>query len=501
MTTLIKYLLTLLMLLAFKLSFAQSYTATVLDATTGEVIPYATIQLAQNRGLITNEEGVFSIDIEQVEKLKDSVYISSMGYERKGLFPKRVMDTVIRLQTKVNELESVFLTNNPLEVETIIDRVKENLSKNYPNTLTQKKIFFRQSVSNKMDKMSIDVEKTTIPEFDQAFMDSLLRAIPRQSDFYSESIGVLTGNYTDQKLAIEKAAKLYDKTKKGVGVKDFSKRLEEIVQKNVKPDSYFKIKSGLIGTTIEVDSTEIGNSSNGLKIEVDTDDDPTDKNITESVKEDLEELYEAMFFQEGTKLDFLEKSNRYRFSKTGFTSIGEAIVYIITFEPKGRKDFKGTLYVNTEDYAVMRLEYENVRKLSSFGMFGISYRKHLYKGKSFYAKDENGGYTLRYMELEDGMKFGLDRPLKIIEKNKNVKGRRKQNEVAMEIDMANTLKKKMEFVVYNATVIDQSVYDNASDSKNVEATYLSAYSPDFWKGYTIIEPNAAIQQFTSEDKE
>lgn len=471
---------------------AQTFTATVQDAVTGEPVPFATIQLSENRGTITNEEGIFTME---VGRSIDSISISSMGYDKVFILPKKETDTIIKLPVKINELGNVYLTDKALEVTEIIERIKENIPKNYPNTLTEKKIFFRQSVFNKMDKMAIEVEKTSIPEFNQAFMDSLLRAIPTKSDYYSESVGILSGNYSKQKLAIEKAAKLYDKAKTGVGVTNFAKRLEEIVKKNVKPDSYFKIKSGIIGTTIEANGNEVGDSDNGIKIEVNTEDDPSEEDITASVKAGISALQEAMFFQEDTKLDFLTKSNRYKFIQRSYTFIGDAVVYIIDFVPKGKKDFKGTLYVNTEDYAIVRLEYENVRKLASFGLFGISYRQYLYNGKSIYEKDEHGGYSLRYMELENGVKFALDRPLKIIEKNKNVRGRRKQNEVAMELDMGNTVVEKKEFVVFNSSVITESAYEEATESTDAIATYLSAYDATFWEGYTIIEPNAVIQSF------
>ena len=44
-------------------------------------------------------------------------------------------------------------------------------------------------------------------------------------------------------------------------------------------------------------------------------------------------------------------------------------------------------------------------------------------------KDENGTYSPRFIELLDGSYMGFDRPVKVIEKNKNVRGRRKQNEL------------------------------------------------------------------------
>lgn len=492
MSTLIKYLVTLILLTLTVQIKAQSFTAKVQDESTGEPIPFATIQLSNNSGTITNDEGVFAIE---VASGLDSIYISSMGYEKVGILVKNVTDTIIKLPVKVNELGNLYLTDNPLEIKEIINRVKENLTRNYPNTLTEKKMFFRQSIRNNMSKMEVEVEKTTIPEFNQFLMDSLLSAIPKNFEYYSESVGTLSGNYTKQKLSIEKAAKLYDKSKKEVGVQNFGKRLEEIVAKNVKADSYFKVKSGIIGTTIEANDTAVGKEKSGVKIEVNTEDDPTDKDITESVKSGINELNKAMFFQEDTELDFLTKSNRYAFVQRDMTSIGDMIVYVIDFEPKGKKDFKGTLYINTEDFAVVRLAYENVRKLSSFGLFGISYRQFLYKGQSIYAQDEQGGYSLRYMELENGVTFGIDRPLKIIEKNKNVKGRRKQNEVAMEIEMQSTLLEKKEFVVFNSAVISDAAYDTALESTDVKATYLASYDANFWQGYTIMEPNAAIQAF------
>lgn len=500
MTTIIKYILVLLTLCFSIMASAQSYTATVQDAKTGEPIPFATIQLAENRGTITNEEGIFAIDLADVLKLKDSVYISSMGYEKVSVFPKKEMDTIIKLAVKLNELDNVFLTNNPLEAEEIIERVKENLSTNYPNTLTQKKIFFRQSLLNTMDKMDIDFKKSTIEELNKELIDSVINTIPRNSAYYSESVATLTGNYKKQKLHIDKAAKLYDKSKE-VSADGLGKRLEKIFKENVKPDSYLKIKSGLFGTKVELDeieTTETAETEDGEEggpVQVKVGEDPTTQDITEGVKDDINGMYEALFFQEDVKLDVLDKASRYEFEITGYTTIDDAVNYIITFVPKGSKDFAGTMYVNIEDFAVMRLEYANVKRLYGIKLLGISYRETVNKGKCLFAKDENGGYSLRFMELVEGVQVGVDRPLKVIEKNKNVKGRRKQNELSLNIDMGTTAITKKEFVVYNSAVIDEAAYNNATESTDIEATYLSAYDPNFWKGYTIMEPNAAIQRF------
>ncbi len=491
------FTLTLFLVLAGIGLQAQSYTAQLIDVKSKEPIPFATLKLAENKGTISNAEGVFSISLEDVNTFTNTIEISSIGYESLILPIKKPADTIITLSPSTTELSNVFLTNNPLEAEEIIDRIKENILKNYPSSYTQKKIFFRTSLSNTMDEMKVEVEKTSIPEFNQQLMDSILSFIPRQSDVFTEALGTLSGTYQDQKFFTDKAAQLYDKSKEGANIEEFGKRLESIIKKNVKEDSYFKIKSGLLGTTVDPNEEDTGDVEKGIKIDLDTDENAPDTDVTESVKNNVKEMYEGLFFLPDSKLDILDKSNRYRFSKEGFTTIDGTPAYIIHFEPKGRKDFKGTFYVNIEDFAVMRLDFENVRNISSFGLFGISYKAHRYRGKSIFSKDEDGGYSLRYMEIEKGVTFGLDRPLTIIEKNKNVKGRRKQNEVDMELDFAATIHTKKEFVVYNSQVIDEVTYKSTSDSKDVKATYLPSYDPTFWEGYTIMEPNKAIQDFKS----
>ncbi|RMB63498.1 carboxypeptidase-like regulatory domain-containing protein [Dokdonia sinensis] len=503
MTTLIKYLVATILVLGSAFlpagqagAKAQSYSATVLDAKTGEPIPFATIQLSKNRGTVTNGEGIFSIDMEDVAKLRDSVFISSMGYEEVSIYPKKATDTIIRLAEKLNELEIVFLTDNPLEPNEIVERIKENLASNYPNNYTQKKLFFRQSLYNKMNRADVDFKKSTIEELNEALIDSIVMQIPKESSYYSESIGTLSGNYNKQKLFVDKSAKLYDKSK-DVSFDGFGKRLEKIFKENVKPDSYLKIKSGWFGTKVELDEVETKEAPDGDDggVQVRVGEDPTTQDITSGVKDDINELYEQLFFQEDTKLDFLQKSNRYEFTQTGITSIGENLVYILDFEPKGGKDFSGTMYVNTDDFAIVRLDFQNVKKLYGIKLLGIGYRDILYKGTSLFAKDESSGYSLKYMELERGIEFTLDRPLTVIEKNKNVKGRRKQNELDLNLDFKTTAVTKSEFVVFDSKDLSESDYGIAKESTGVEATYLSAYDPAFWEGYTIMEPNATIQAF------
>jgi len=490
--TFLKNTLTICSLFIFSTATAQNFSAKVIDKETGEPISYATIETGLHQGMITNEEGEFSFILEEVKHPQDSIYISYMGYEKKGVVYENIEEQVIALDPKTYMLQEVFLSTKILTAKEIIEKVKENLSKNYTVDLTKKKIFFRQSDFNEMKKMDFGFKKSSIKELNKELIDSISKSIPKKSSYYKEVVGDFYGDNTNHKLFVTKAAELYDKSK-DVSAEGIGKELERIFNENVKKDSYIKIKSGIFGTKVQLDSLANENEDAKIVIEEELEDD--NENFQEQIKDRISNLYKHLFFKEDSKIDVLEKSSRYKFVLENYTVIDDMTVYIIKFSPKGSKDFEGVMYVNTEDYAIVRLDFKNVNPISKFGLLGITYRNNIYRGKMLFGKDTNGGYSPRYLELEDGSSFGLDRPLKVIEKNKHVKGRRKQNELSLQLDIQIKQLEKYELVVFESENITQSDFESVEENDKIKATYLSQYDSNFWKDYTIMEPNQAIESF------
>ena len=76
-----RFLITaLLIIFGFFYNQAQIITSIVKDSTTQQPIPYATVQLSNKKGVITNEEGRFSLLLDSNTKETDSLFISCMGY-------------------------------------------------------------------------------------------------------------------------------------------------------------------------------------------------------------------------------------------------------------------------------------------------------------------------------------------------------------------------------------------------------------------------------------
>ncbi len=482
---------------------AQKVSSKLIDSISKEPVPYATI-IFKKGGTISNEEGKFTFLFGKNAKPTDTLMISCIGYETIKRPLTQFTDSVIFMLPKTNELREVILTNKNYTAKEIIEKVQENITKNYNFDLTKKRLFFRESSHQNFVKTDYKLKKSSIKEFNKAFLDSVLRSVPKNNSYYTEVLCDLYGNFSKDKQKIDmiKASELYDKNNE-IGLTAFEDKFERIINDNVKPDSYFKVKSGIFSQKIKPEDLK------GEKIDS-TDAEALKKKVEDQKKRELERksnfskyrkstlagIMQDLFFQEKTKLNFIRKSNKYNFEITDLAYVGNDAAYVIKFAPKGSADYKGTLYVNMADFAILRADYENVKLVKNFKLLGISFSIFRSKGKMIFSKDPSQLYSLQYLEKEDASRFGIRRPLKIVEKNKNVKGRRKQNELSVKLDMAMTNSQKFEVVFFNTGTLSTADFDSFKEKNTVTATYMPAYNPEFWKGYNIIEPNQAIKDYT-----
>tara|TARA_R110002050_G_scaffold169182_3_gene300897 strand:- start:2179 stop:3711 length:1533 start_codon:yes stop_codon:yes gene_type:complete len=485
---------------------AQVVTSVVKDSATQQPIPYATILLANKKGVITNEEGRFSLLLDPNTKETDSLFISCMGYESLGKPLNEFKESVIFLSAKPIALNPVIVSNKQYTAEELIEQVKINIDRNYSTNLTKKRVFFRDSYHQNLTKSNYTFKESTIDALNERFLDSVLNSIPRKSSRYTEILGDFYGNYEkdNQKLTLIKASELYDKQSE-LDLTSLEEKFNDILKKNIKPDSYFKIKSGLFGTkvdadefmTFKTDSTDAEALKKELAEKKKKEEDRK-KNFASFKKGSLGKIMQKQFFLKDSDLNFINKDNRYHFKMIDFTYWGDDAVYILDFEPKRGADYKGRLYINADDFAIIRLDYNNVKSLRTFKLLGISLDQYLDRGKMIFSKNEDGFYHLRYLEEEMGAKVGIKRPLKIIELNKRVKGRNKQNELYIKLDMASSGINKHELILFDTQEITSQEFNAIKEDNSVLPTYMPNYDPEFWKGYNILEPNQAIKDFTAQ---
>ena len=428
----------------------QTFSSKLLDATTEAPIPYATIQFNAKTGVISNDNGDFSITIKRAVTAKDYLIISCLGYTEKKIDLLNFNQDIIYLSPRTVDLDEVVITNKNYTIEEILEKVKEGFAVNYEQNYAKRKLFFRESNYTELNKSDINIDKSTIPEINQQLIDSLMRDIPKNNGDHTELLAELYGKIESghsQKIDVLKASRLYDESSE-IDMEMYEKKFNAIFKKHVKRDSYLKIKSGWFSTKEEIDSSFFGESPESKKEQEMTEQLLEEKRKKDSIKKVSFSKWQKVaihnktndnFMDEDDELNFIYKPNRYHFNIKDYAFIDDMFVYVISFEPKRKEDFKGTMYVNTEDFAIVRLDYNNVKPLKKFSLLGISMRQYLKEGTMIFQKNENEKYVLKYMDETFGEQVGIRRPIKIIEKNKNVKGRRQQN----------MIKGKLHFIVRN----------------------------------------------------
>jgi hypothetical protein len=485
---------------------AQSVSSILVDANTKAPIAYASVVLKNKQGVISNEEGSFTLQLEGLIKATDSLFISCMGYENVRFSLSEVRDSIF-IQGREIILNEVIVSNKNFTAEEIVEKVKAAMTKNHPQLLSDKKMFFRTSETQNINKMDVDFKKSSIEELNKKLVDSVMGQIPKKGFFYTEILANITGDYSpkNQKINIIKASKLYDKNN-SVNIEGLEKKFNKILQENIKKDSYLKIKSGWISGKVTPDNlfTE--------KKEIDSSNTAAlDSLATAKKKSELEEktnfanyrkrrvgsLFGRLFFNKDSPFDFFFKDGRYKISLEDFTYMGNIPVYKLRFLSKGRSDYNAVIYINADDFAVVRMDFKNAGPLKKMNLLGFSYLEYLNEGKAFFVKTEGLGYTLSYLEENSAEKVGIKRPLKIVEKNKFAKGRRKQNELLVEIEFEINSQNKNELVVFSQSPITPEDFKKLKENNQILPTYLPVYDPAFWEGYNIIEPNKAIKNFSA----
>ena len=481
----------------------QEIQGQLLDSLTQESIPFATVVSNFEENSISNEEGKFRLIRGTAFHPNDSLFISCMDYHPLNLAVLQLKDSLIYLQPKEIELNAVILSQNNLSAAEIVKRAREQVAQKYDLSLTKKTFFLRESYSQRWLQRDMKIKKSTIKEFKQAFWDSLFRTIPEKETYHTESLGELAGNWTEeeQKLKLIRAVDLAD-TVNAKGYDLIEEKITSILDESVKENSYFKFKSGIFSTKVDRDEViekELDTLNLPLKEQEEK------RKAKQAAKEGfykgrknrLTEIFTSLIKRDRLDIDVLIKSHLYDYELVNFTYKDDLPVYHIRFAPNGSKGkYQGSMYVEADTYSLIQLEFDSVQNLRNFSLMGLSFAAYGHSVQLKFSPFKNDRYQLEYLTTETKFKTGIDRPIKIVEKNKFVKGRRKQNELKGEIHFKLDQKSTVTLVVFDSERISKEAFENFEETKVFKQAQRNAYDPSFWEGYTIIEPNAAIKAFT-----
>jgi len=471
--------------------YSQNATGRVLDSDNNP-IAFATIQIGENFGVITNEEGNYSIDIKRFNP-KDSVSISCLGFDKTMILLENFTSKEYILNEQINELSEVYLTNKSLSIDSIMIYVKNNLKKNYRFQLNEFNLFSRKTEYIRGKNVNFEIKKSTgfkkkqLKLFNTDFDKLETSLLHNTSKQYTEFIGTLKIlNEEKAKLNVDKALQLLDE-RNNQSIESLTEKGNDIVLKHLDKEKVYTVKSGLFKVS---DSMSIKNNNDEVKDSINSIENV--KNVTFNM------IKNYSLIDADSKLDFVLDNKKYKYELNGITFLDDEVVYIITFIPKkSSAKYTGTMYVSNETFAVLRADYKFYKnrvgqKINLKLVLGVKFIENNNAGLVVYKKDLDGYYYPSYMNEQIDRYFYVDRPVKFIE-NGN-----KRNKVAFNFLIEGTFKEKTELLIISRSEINSSSYDSFIEGViNYETPKI--YDPSFWKDYHVMEPLKEMKEFKVED--
>jgi hypothetical protein len=480
-------------LLSFILS-AQEIKGRVLDNNTNPVI-FAAIQSDKNSGVISNEEGFFTIVLNQ--KGQNKLTISCLGFVTKSvaIADLKANDYIIVLKEQVNQLDEVFLSNKTPDAAVIIRKVNENLRVNYQNEDLKYKLFFRETSYNDFSKIQFEIDKASgIKKQELASvnksLDSLTTSIKNNEsikfkDYLAE---LMLLNQENSKLKVIKATQLIDR-KKDISIEEIQEKAQRLFLKYLDTTKTYKLKTGLI--KIE-DSLSFKDSK--LK---EPEEDTFEYEVADLRSASHEQLQKSQIYDNTILKNILDK-NLYKYDYLSATVYDNELVHIIAYSPKRSKSkFEGQLYISDDSFAVLKLDYNYAKgkrgqKINLRLLLGFKYVENLKKGPIIYNKNTENKYQPKYIKEESGSYFYVHRPIKFIENS------RAKNKVSLDFLIEGNQRDKSELFIIEYHTMTKDEYSRYEEVKHTEYKKIKNYDPTIWAEFTALEPLQEMKSFRSE---
>jgi hypothetical protein len=474
---------------------AQEITAKIIDKITNEPVPFVAVQTAAFKGVISNEEGVFIINREEIAS--NTIKLSCLGYQALTISIDELKSSayIIQLEPATNELNTVYLSNTRPHVDSIISRVNKNLKANYKSDSLRFKFFYRETSYIDFENLDLKVNKASHFKKRQLVeanenLNNMSNEI-MNGDFvyftdYSGNLHIMDS--TAKKLDIDKAIKIIN-SNKDISLDNIQEKAQNIVLRYLDTTKTYKLKTGLF--KIE-DSLSLANDHN-------KNDNPDEFDI-ENLKSNTASILQKAQVGPNSVLRHILNTENYEYILKTANFINNDMVYLIEFKPKrSRAKFTGSLYITEDSYAVLKLDYrysegKRGEKINLRLLLGVKYIENVNQGTIIYRKNRDSLYEPRYIKSESGEYFYLHRPLKFIENSAN------RNKTTFDFKIVGNTKHREELLFSSIEKLESLEYNAIMEQKTITFETLRKYDAHIWNGKETLAPTAELKTFNAEEK-
>lgn len=451
-------------------------------------LPYTNIIVkSQNRGVITNEKGDFLLNISNLKET-DSIWFQYIGYATQKLtINQLITNSTVSLKQDIYEMNEVLITNNLTDPKEIIKKVLKNKDINYATSTHKKQTFIRDRYITDIKKFNIEFNKSTIEGLDREMIKSFEKSIPKHSTSYSDFLGYLYTNENEENELELKVnpIKMVNLKEKDIAELDKIEKLFDSLFKSTGEKEYWKIKSGIFGSKIDV-------SEDLEKDTLNEKDTQKLKYLNRGIKYKLD--YTS--FKNKKQWEFLHKTSNYNYTIEGLTYENGEDIYIIDFSPKKDGKYEGRLYISVLTYALIRADYQYAQNKigKDIHLLGIGFTETEFKG-SIYFEKINDLYELKYFSTKYITEVSLNRKFSLQKKQNKFLFDKNLNEIKARFNMIARNEASIEFMVIENEKISKSDFNAFEQKERMKVIYVDLFDDNLWKDYDIIEPTQQMRTY------
>jgi hypothetical protein len=463
----------------------------VVDESTGRALPYTNIYNPRTQsGVISNEDGYFTLDISNLDNT-DFIRFQYVGYSTRNIAigDLEKMKSVY-LKGRIMDIAEMVIYGNPMNAREIVEKVLVNKDNNYKKSIKKQKIFVRSRETTTMIDKIIDFKKSNIPLLNKALFARFLNGIPNVATSFSDCLGI---GYSNENLPDSAAFKLNPIRTVVLKEKDFASldEIEKIMEnalKDVKDNEFWKLRSGIISQKMDTKKDTVKKERK--------DSIPKDHWYTDLLSSVIWWDTDYASLDDRRLWQFLHKTNRYKYSLVGGTSVNGEDVYVIDFKPGIRGLYKGRMFISTETYALVKADYEYApgKDGITFDMFGIAYKELGFSGSIYFVK-KGDDYQLKYFSRRTNTYFKFDRNVSLVKKKDRFLFDKKQNQIKLGIKMAANMEESVEYLVMNDQTISAKAFEKATQPEFMKINYVDQFDDRLWQNYDIIEPTRQMRAY------
>lgn len=498
----LKCLSWLLLELASVYVFADdsSIRGVVIDAETKQPLPFTNIVISgQGRGTVANAEGVYILALEGMA-FEDSVVFSHVGYQTIRLSAHQLQHhPKVPMKPATVNLNQVAVYSKELTAEQIIDRVKKNYPSNYPEATHQQRIFLHKYEKSRFPQEDhIVMKKSDFAGFDKETFNELLEKLPDEFVEYQDALVDVFEFGEKEKLVPVEGITLEE-----ASMQDLTKEIEslmstfilDIEKTKANDDVYYKFRSGLFSFDADMNDDHSDSTNNELE-------NHQDMNAlhytfdTDQVKSDLNNLIEDYADMESDNWSFITSTGKYRYRLEGLAVYNDEVVYEISFTPKWRGLFEGTMYVSTTTFAIIELDYAfaSGKDTENFQLLGIGHSLDFKRARVLFER-RGAGYYVKYIYAEQHEKASIERSFSFMKKEKRFFLDKTLNEMKFDVDFFFDISSSWELLVLNSHVIDAQDFARVEQPEKMKFRKEYAYSPEMWSNSTVIAPTSELEKY------